>query len=190
MARPIHQRVIEKPPIIEGFKPFGTPIRDLEPVVLLFEEYEALRLADHLGLPHKEAAQRMGVSRPTFTRICEKARRTVATALVDGKALFIEGGNYQTEDYWYRCEKCWQIVISAKEASACSYCRATSLRRLNPHPPVCQTNGHCICPHCNTRIPHLKGKPCRASRCPTCGRTMLREGEYHHQLYLKKKAQI
>ncbi len=187
MARPINRRVIEKPPIMEGFKPFGIPIHDLEPVVLLFEEFEALRLADHLGLPHKEAARRMNVSRPTFTRICDKARRTIATALVEGKALFIEGGNYQTDDYWYRCESCWKLIISAREASACSYCRAATLRRLNPHPPMCQTNGHCICTHCNTRIPHLKGKPCRESRCPGCGRTMLREGEYHHQLYLKKK---
>ena len=74
MARPVNKRVIEKPPIMEGFKPFGIPMHDLEPVVLLFEEFEALRLADYLGLSHKEAARRMKVSRPTFTRICDKAR--------------------------------------------------------------------------------------------------------------------
>jgi len=189
MARPTSRRVIEKPPIMEGFKPFGVPIHDLEPVILLFEEFEALRLADHLGLPHKEAARRMNVSRPTFTRICDKARRTIATALVEGKVLFIEGGNFQTDDYWYRCESCWKLIISDRELSACSYCRAAIVRRLNPHPPVCQTNGYCVCIHCNTRIPHLKGKPCRENHCPSCGRPMLREGEYHHQLYLKKKKQ-
>ena len=189
MARPVNRRVIEKPPIMEGFKPFGIPMHDLEPVVLLFDEFEALRLADYLGLSHKEAARRMKVSRPTFTRICDKARRTLATALVEGKALFIEGGTYQTEDYWYRCESCWKLVISADETSACPYCRAATVRRLNPEPPMCQTNGHCICTHCDTRIPHVKGKPCRESRCPSCGRTMLREGEYHHQLYLKKRKQ-
>ena len=173
---------------MEGFKPFGIPIHELEPVILLFDEYEALRLADYLGLAHAEAARRMNVSRPTFTRICDKARRTLATALVEGKALFIEGGSYQTEDYWYRCESCWKLVISANETDACPFCRAASLRRLNSEPPMSATNGYCICTHCNTRIPHVKGQPCRQSRCGTCGRTLLREGHYHHQLHQKKKS--
>jgi uncharacterized protein len=189
MSRPVQRRVVEKPPGMEGFKPFGIPMRDLEPVVLLFEEYEALRLVDYLGLPHHEAARRMKVSRPTFTRICDKARRTLATVLVEGKALLIEGGNYITEDYWYRCESCWKVTISSSATSTCSCCHATGLRRLNPEPAMDQTNGHCICTHCNTRIPHLKGKPCRENCCPKCGRRMLRENSYHHQLYLKKNTE-
>jgi uncharacterized protein len=175
--------------VVEGFKPFGIPIHNLEPVVLLFEEYEALRQADYLGLPHYKAARRMNVSRPTFTRICEKARRTLATALVEGKALFIEGGNFVTEDYWYRCERCCKVMISPVAASGCDSCHAACLRQLNPEPPVRETNGHCICTHCNTRIPHLKGKPCRENQCPKCGRAMLRENNYHHQLYLRTKAE-
>ncbi len=187
MARPVNRRLVEKPPIMEGFKPFGIPIRDLEPVVLLFEEYEALRLVDHLGLPHHKAARRMKVSRPTFTRICDKARRTLATALVEGKALFIEGGNFRTDDCWYRCESCWKVTISSVATSTCSSCHAENLRQLNSDPPVQETNGNCICTQCNKRIPHVTGKPCRETRCPDCRRIMLREGEYHHQLYLKKK---
>ena len=35
----------------------------------------------------------MNVSRPTLTRIYENARRTIAKALVEGKMIFIEGGN-------------------------------------------------------------------------------------------------
>jgi len=45
-------------------------------------------------------------------------------------------------------------------------------------------NGFCICVHCGTRIPHEKGRPCRENRCPECGKIMLREGSYHHNLYL------
>jgi uncharacterized protein len=48
----------------------------------------------------------------------------------------------------------------------------------------------CICIHCGTKIPHQKGKPCRESNCPECGRALLREGSYHHQLYLKKQGEI
>ena len=51
-------------------------------------------------------------------------------------------------------------------------------------------NGNCICVHCNTTIPHAKGKPCRENDCPKCGKKMMREGSYHHQLYLLKKGEI
>ncbi|HBS85778.1 MAG: hypothetical protein A2W91_13250 [Bacteroidetes bacterium GWF2_38_335] len=48
-------------------------------------------------------------------------------------------------------------------------------------------NGFCICVHCDTKIDHKKGVPCRETDCPKCGKKMMREGSYHHQLYLKKK---
>jgi len=47
-------------------------------------------------------------------------------------------------------------------------------------------NGFCICVECNSKIPHVKGQPCRQYSCAKCGRTLMREGSYHHQLYLKK----
>jgi hypothetical protein len=50
-------------------------------------------------------------------------------------------------------------------------------------------NGFCICVNCNTKTPHTKGKPCRESDCPQCGKKMMREGSYHHQLYLLKKGE-
>ena len=48
-------------------------------------------------------------------------------------------------------------------------------------------NGFCICINCGTKIPHIKGKPCREDNCPQCGKKFIREGSYHHQLYLLKK---
>jgi hypothetical protein len=47
-------------------------------------------------------------------------------------------------------------------------------------------NGNCICVHCGTKIPHVKQQPCRENNCPKCGKKMMREGSYHHLLYLKK----
>lgn len=67
-------------------------MRDLEEVCLGLDEFEALRQADLLGVYQVEAALVMGVSRATFARIIENARRKVAEALVSGKALRIEGG--------------------------------------------------------------------------------------------------
>ena len=47
------------PPPMEGYKPFGVPMRQLESVVMSIEEYEALRLADYENLTHEEAAKKM-----------------------------------------------------------------------------------------------------------------------------------
>lgn len=92
MARPPRSRTVDHVPPCDYFKPRGVPLRELEEVKLSADELEALRLGDLEGLYHEEAAGKMGVSRQTFGRIIEGARRKVAEALVDGKALRIEGG--------------------------------------------------------------------------------------------------
>jgi len=63
---------------------------DLEEVSLTLDEIEAIRLADYEGLYHEAAAVRMKVSRQTFGRILNDARRKVSECLVKGKALRIE----------------------------------------------------------------------------------------------------
>jgi len=193
MPRPKRQRKMTHPPMMEGFKPFGVPITKIEPVILLFEEYEALRLLDYSGMTQLEAASEMAVSRPTLTRIYEKARRTIAEAFVEGKAIFIEGGDYHTNEFWYRCEACHNLLISEHEILSCSYCKSEKLRPLSNKPAKVELlrnedgPGFCICLECNTRIPHQPGIPCRESLCPNCGKNMIRENSYHHQLYLNKK---
>ena len=79
-------------PRVRYFKPQGVPLAELSEVVLAEDELEAIRLADLEGLYHDEAAKRMGVSRPTFGRIIEGARRKTAEAITSGKAMRIEGG--------------------------------------------------------------------------------------------------
>ena len=85
-------RKIEGAPGITYFKPAGTPMRMLEEISLTLDEFEAVRLADLEGLYQEQAALKMGVSRPTFSRIVESARKKIAEALVHGKALRIGGG--------------------------------------------------------------------------------------------------
>ncbi len=72
------------------FKPVGVPARQIGVEVLAHDELEALHLCDGLGLTQEEAGERMGVSRGTVQRLLAGARRKVATALVEGKALRLE----------------------------------------------------------------------------------------------------
>ena len=93
--RPRKCRRVRSIPIARFYKPQGIPVRQLKIIAILEEELEALRLTDQLGMEQDEAAKLMNVSRSTFSRVLSIARRHVATALVEGAALKIEGGDFQ-----------------------------------------------------------------------------------------------
>ncbi|MEW6550124.1 MAG: DUF134 domain-containing protein [Spirochaetota bacterium] len=98
MPRPVNERLLAAPLALRVFKPAGVPARELEEVLLGFDEAEALRLADLEGLYQEAAARSMGVSRQTFGRIVEIARRKVADAILNGKVLRMEGGPAAVKD--------------------------------------------------------------------------------------------
>ena len=105
MVRPRKLRFIGKQPEVKIFKPVGVPFRMVGNITLTLDEYEALRLCDYEGMEHAEAAELMNISRPTFTWLIEKARNKIATAIVEGKAITVEGGNVVFQER-KRCEKC------------------------------------------------------------------------------------
>ena len=76
------------------FKPAGICTKRLQEIIITFDEYEALRLKDLLGMDQKMSSQQMGVSQPTFHRLVKCARKKVVEALVNSKAIKIEGGHY------------------------------------------------------------------------------------------------
>lgn len=135
MPNRIRSRKINMPPRMEGFKPFGIPMRNLSSLNLLLEEFEALRLADYENLTQEEASVKMNISRPTFTRLYDKARKKVAKAFVEGKAIIISGGNFKTDDFWYRCEDCHQTTISDQPLSTCRECNSENITEINDVPP-------------------------------------------------------
>ncbi len=92
MGRPEKLRKVGCAAEGRGFKPIGRPVRELEVEPLRLDELEALRLADLEGLYQETAAARMDVSRPTFARILARARKAVATALIEGKLLIVSDG--------------------------------------------------------------------------------------------------
>ena len=94
VPRPVKWRKVSFIPGVRYFLPAGVSQYELEEVVLKVEELEAIRLKDVEGLEQEACADRMEVSRPTFQRILNTARAKVAEALVNGKAIRIEGGNF------------------------------------------------------------------------------------------------
>ena len=72
----------------------GKPSSAREESILKVEELESIRLKNYLRLSQEEAAERMGVSQPTFHRILSEAHRKIAEAFIEGKAIRVEGGNY------------------------------------------------------------------------------------------------
>jgi len=90
-------------PSVTYFKPAGIPMRVLEEVCLSVDEAEALRLKDLEGLEQEQGAEKMGISRPTFQRILASARRKTTDALLNGKAIRIEGGNFELALRRFRC---------------------------------------------------------------------------------------
>lgn len=68
------------------------PLNKVKGVYLTLDEFEAVRLADLEGLQQVDAAKKLKISRPTFSRIVSSARNKIADGLVNIKAIRIEGG--------------------------------------------------------------------------------------------------
>jgi predicted DNA-binding protein (UPF0251 family) len=123
MGRPKKCRWVETEPGVTFFKPRGIPLRSLEQMVITVDELEAMRLADFLEMTQEEVAQKMQVSRPTVTRMLARAHRTVADALVHGKAICIQGGDYRLGQ---QCNSCgqWSETKGNNAPPECCYCQA------------------------------------------------------------------
>jgi predicted DNA-binding protein (UPF0251 family) len=137
--RQLWRKVSAIPPIT-FFKPTGVRTDELEEVRLLVEEAEAIRLKDLDGLEQEECAEKMSVSRSTFSRILDSARQKVAEALLYGKAIRIDGGNFEMAVRRFRClhghewEVPFETLISAPP-EFCPKCQTPSIMPLIPPNP-------------------------------------------------------
>ena len=134
--QPLFRRV-DFLPQVTYFKPAGVPLLHLREVRLSIEEAEAIRLKDMEGLEQDECAQRMRVSRPTFARILLLARQKLADALLNGKAIRIEGGNYELAVRHFRCGNGheWELpfeVMINKPPELCPTCSTPDIMTLWP----------------------------------------------------------
>ncbi len=206
--RPKRKRILSEPPAVSGFVPesgdYSLALEDT--VVLHFEEYEAIRLADYEQMTQLQASKRMHVSRPTFTRIYESARKKVAKAFIENKRISIVGGNVAFDADWYRCENCGSVFKrkAGQKAKSCPVCGDRQIvpleQAVNTFPERSRgagrggrfhggrgVAGFCVCPKCDYKVQHSAGVPCGSLLCPHCNIRLIREDSEHYQIILKKR---
>ena len=132
MPRPEIERVVHKPPIFSRFKPVGITGKMLDTITLSLDEYEAFRLADQLCYSQEEAAEEMEISRPTFTRLIEKARKKIADFIIEGKLLTIDGGNIHFRSNLIKCTNCGHLFNTNIKTffTECPECHSENLINL------------------------------------------------------------
>ncbi len=147
MARPFKCRRVAYVPGVTYFKPAGIPLGSLEEVQLSLEEAEALRLKELEGLEQEQGAERMNISRPTFQRILASARQKVADAILNGKAIRIEGGNFEIAPGRFRCRGGheWAVDNTAGTPASCPQCNDTDVQPVFPKGFGCGRRGHGQC---------------------------------------------
>ena len=183
-ARLKRPRRILNPPSIKGFKPYGADavVNAADPVNVLFEEYEALRLSDYDRLNHHQASVLMGVSRPTFTRIYAAALQKIATAFVEGRQIAIEGGKVYFDSDWHECKACGCYFnhphqnIPIGECPLCGSSEIKSFVFTGENAQAQLSEDKCVCPECQSEQAHQPGKPCKEQVCPDCSHSMKRTG--------------
>ena len=122
MPRPQKKRKVFNPPKMHGFKPFGIAKCDTAHIIMQYDEYEAIKLVNYDNLSQDQAAELMGVSRPTLTRIYNSALKKIAEAFVEGKSIIIDGGNFEFDKDWYKCKKCFKLIEGLENHTKCEKC--------------------------------------------------------------------
>ncbi|HZL11390.1 MAG TPA: DUF134 domain-containing protein [Prolixibacteraceae bacterium] len=188
MARPKRIRKMTNPPHFKGFKPIGLTEEEI-PIVFNYEEYEAIRLSDFDFLGQMEASRIMGISRSTYARIYESARRKVAQAFILGKAILFEGGKVYFDSEWYSCNSCgcwFNHAAKEEEIRNCTLCGSIDIDQYNEKVQLNSTDDICICPLCGKEKIHSLGAPCHYEICPDCNCQMIRKGAPHQHLMRKR----
>lgn len=184
MARLKIPRKVTNPPIVKGFKPYGPDLdsKKKEPIILHFEEYEALRMCDYDMYNHHQASAMMNVSRPTFTRIYASARMKIAKAFVEGLQIEIEGGKVYFDSDWYNCKSCGCDFNNPQKnipIQKCPLCGSSFIVRhtdgISENDSQKPNQDLCICTNCGFTKQHHHGVPCRNEVCPTCKTPLTRK---------------
>lgn len=134
MARPKKSRCICAFPETLEFSPMGGYA---DAVDLSFDEFEAMRLIDHMGFSQEECSKQMDVARSTVASIYEAARKKIADAIVNGKALHIHGGDVELcPSHGNCCGNCGQNKCGNCDHGSCPNCKRFVSKNTSNKPLV------------------------------------------------------
>ncbi len=157
MVRPRHLRRIFSCPDVTYFKPVGVPMVNLKEIVLSFDELEAIRMIDIEGIGQSEAGKKMKISQSTLSRLLGSARKKLASAIVNGQAIKIEGGNFK---------------MAISRGRGLGMRRGDGMGRMGGF--AAGPGGVCVCPKCGNKENQIRGQPCMSKKCSKCGALMVR----------------
>jgi len=115
---------------MSGFKPFGMSLCKPGVLELQFDEFESFNLINYQEMSQDAAAEMMGISRPTFTRVYNRALKKIAKVFVEGLAIKIEGGNVEFDKQWYKCQKCFKLIDGLENHIKCIGCNSFANNEL------------------------------------------------------------
>jgi len=154
MPRPRRCRKVFFEPYVTHFRPVGVVTKAINESILTREELEAVRLIDYEEMEQGEASKKMDISQPTLSRLLDRARKKLASALINGNSIRIQGGNF--------------TMVQPR--------RGLQNGRGRMGGPVAGgLGGMCKCPKCGYTEPHERATPCSKKLCPKCGTRMVRE---------------
>jgi len=167
MPRPRRCRWIWYQPRITYFKPVGVPLAGLEEITLTYDELEAFRLHCLEELDQTEAAEKMRISQPTFHRTLQQACKKIADALVNGKAIKIEGGDVKMVIPPGPGFRAGRGAGRGRGFGRGGPGRGRGFGRMGVPPTKC------VCPNCGYEEAKVRGIPCRSKKCPKCGTPLM-----------------
>jgi len=168
MPRPRIRRRIRFMPGVTYFKPAGITMASLNEVILTVEEYEAIRLIDFKEAEQTKAGKKMKISQPTLSRLLKSARKKISDAIINGKAIRIQGGTYKMVQPRGRgMGRGRGLGRGAGRGMGIGPGGRMGGTALGP-------GGTCKCPKCGYQEAQVRGQPCMNKKCPKCGTLMTR----------------
>jgi hypothetical protein len=202
MVRPRKRRMVNFEHNIRHFKPTGICLNELDEINITFDELESLRLSYIENLKQGDAADNMHVHQSTYQRTLQKTLQKIADALVYGKSIRVEGGDFtmpgkggtgpmgkgsggrhnrrggQKNGRFSESMEAESTGLMGKGLGGRhNRGRGQKRGRFSEDTEAESTTGsgqYCKCPDCGYEQPHTPGVPCGQNKCPKCGKTMVR----------------